>query len=1139
MSEKVAALAMDLHGQALVEASAGTGKTWTLTAVILRLLLERHLPARAIVATTFTRKAAAEMRRRVQQRLSDFLTRCDQEDLGELEDPLERHLFLDLKLDRDTLHARCAIALRELNQLFIGTLDGLCKRWLQEYALETGVDEGAEIDSGDEVAGDLTHDCLRAYHWQLARWHLPSFSHYLVNRRGEALREFVHAIDAASSFGRAEFDTLELPPVNGAEEEQLRRQLAGEDGAELLAFINECLATKKIRSNGKLANNRAELPGLMLQLQRGRKLSEKQERLAAGLAEGLDDTTFKKTFNKGAEAEAERFQRWPLVQLLRRLYQLQEQRKGLSKNLERQALLHSARELRQRLGPALEKLGRSTYALNQQRLNDGLADRELCRYLRHRYPAMLVDESQDLNGEQALMLEQIYLREREPDRCFLLLVGDPKQAIYRFRGGDVANYNRLKGQFQPEEIYQLTENRRSSPNLIDALNFHYRNPVDLGQDINYQPMRALAGPRRLTDWQGQALAQPLIWLEEKERGEGVEQVADTVRWLLSPASPYRYDGQPLRPGQLLLLAPRNEQLAELSQALLRRGIANELEDKNSLFAKPMARELAILLYAMLNPSDGQATNALLSSAFFNLPLADLAAGPPLQEELAKAFDRWQRYGLLSALHEFCGRFHLWENLAGHRPPANRQNLLHFRALLTVIGQQAPKRPPPAFYQWWLNQLEQPPERYKAPNLSGEETLSLLTIHRAKGLQAPLVLLYGLQAQSNRDGDRPALRRYYRDKQLRLTVNPDADTSEQLKQEEKQELARQIYVALTRAEDLLIVFHREKNSPLEVLQPKAPHPHSGHELPPARPRRRADEVPVAPDQSLALTIAPRHFSGWQRTSFTALARQRQEIGDDNYDDGLDQLTAPPEPAAAGPESTLLRFQFPRGKEAGSFLHKIFERLNPQQPQRWPQLLKYFGQQYQIDVSDEAGFMGWFEEIFATPLASGVRLRDIDRRRRSNELAFALALDSHRALDMQAINQLFAAYGHPIYLQADRRFYGYLRGEIDLVYGQDGRYFIIDYKSNYLGNRWADYQGAALHRAMAEHQYFLQAAIYQLALYRQLRTMANFSMEMLGPVEYCFLRGLDGEHGSGRYCWDMPADFLRAFDQLLGHQNGTHR
>lgn len=1174
------ALNIDLAGAALIEASAGTGKTWTLTAVIVRLLLEGNRPARAIVATTFTRKAAAEMRRRVNGRLQELLAasveaeahRATPEDweawLERDCDPLARHLFRRFAEDLATLRARCAIAVREMNHMFINTLDALCQRWLAEYALETGSDERFEIGGDREETLHISHDALRAFYWALGQRDLPNLSRYLTDGKPKT-EDFVEAIRRVDSFRRAPLErppTLELPDDQRLQAAQQRLDLlTREEGERFVGWVRAQQAAGALGKSSALANNLAALPLLKERLLQRQLPSKKEDSSADSLLGAIRAPNWAKAAS--AETRAA-FEVLPLVGAVRELAAALQLQKDSNRNIAREALWVSAEQVRDELGPTLERQGRSSHSLNLQRLNDALSPpageklAPLARYLRHRYPVMLVDESQDLNAEQALLLERIYLNDPSPDGHFLLLVGDPKQAIYGFRGGDVASYQQLKRHFRPEQCHALTENRRSSPRLIAALNHHYRDfvangPQNLGAGIHYQEMQALAGPRPLTDAAGQDLQRPLLWLaveprpeeQEDKNAAEIRRVVATVQALLAPTSPYRRHGQPLRPQDLLLLAPRNDWLNRLAAALLEVGISSELQEKNRLFALPLAREMARLLAALLEPNNRLLVNGLLTSAFFGRSLAEL---DPWDEDVAAALqeglERWQRFGLLDALHQLCQRFSLWENLAAAPAPQNRLNVLHFRALLEVVADQGPRQQPPAFYSWWLQQLEEPPEKWPAPTLGGGDSVRLLTIHGAKGLQAPVVIVSGLKTGPGRS-DGLQIRRYYVGDEIHLSLDPPAAAAEGLKEEEEAEKRRQLYVALTRAEDLLIVCYqkpsetsRSKNA-LTLLRPAELDAGSGSDLLGALPVAMEPPAPGAAKEALPPLLplpARREFYGWQRTSFTALTRAGVvTVDEENYADEIDALY----PRRAGGELDAIRTAFPRGTEAGSFLHKVLERLQPQEPGQWAYLLKRFARQYKIPLAGPeeeealrsgaalplAAVQEWLAAVLAAPLPSGAQLGTIPANRRSPELSFALALDDGRALPVVELNQLFADFGQPLHLPPDGRHYRYLRGEIDLVYEHEGRFYILDYKSNYLGERWDDYRGAALQRAMAEHQYGLQAALYQLALYRRLGGRAD----LLGGVEYAFVRGLSpARPGCGLFYWAPPVEFLRRLDELLG-------
>ena len=308
---------------------------------------------------------------------------------------------------------------------------------------------------------------------------------------------------------------------------------------------------------------------------------------------------------------------------------------------------------------------------------------------------------------------------------------------------------------------------------------------------------------------------------------------------------------------------------------------------------------------------------------------------------------------------------------------------------------------------------------------------------------------------------------------------------------------------------------------------------------------------------------------------------------------------------------IRFTFVKGANAGTFLHEIFEKIDFNNKSQWSQVIDRAISSYQlplvyssaetqsrrlqakkqeqgdsaslntdsldsdsIDASKHAALIGWIEEVLHTPLlASDQPLCSIDASQRFAELEFNMGLSER--FKAQDINRLFQQYlpnetdKHVnLVPQNKAHLYRYLRGEIDLVYEHAGKYYVVDYKSNFLGNSLSDYNEATLKQAMSKAGYWLQAAIYQVALHRFLSMrIADYvgnEAKYLGAVEYVFLRGVydptsqlvtkakeanvlsggdsiasetmhDKPTNRARYglvTWDIPIDFIKALDALFG-------
>ena len=278
---------------------------------------------------------------------------------------------------------------------------------------------------------------------------------------------------------------------------------------------------------------------------------------------------------------------------------------------------------------------------------------------------------------------------------------------------------------------------------------------------------------------------------------------------------------------------------------------------------------------------------------------------------------------------------------------------------------------------------------------------------------------------------------------------------------------------------------------------------------------------------------------------------------------------------------IRFRFVKGANAGTFLHEVFEKIDFTDRSKWSMIIDQSIRQYQLPTSyasatsqqrlqpentmliesdtdslqsesEEINQLGiaheqllsWVADVLAAPLlASGQALQEIPARQRIAELGFNMGLSE--SFTPEDINQVFTQYlpDEPekhieLTAQFSNHIYRYLRGEIDLVYEYAGKYYVVDYKSNYLGDSLSNYNQENLSAAMNKAGYWLQAAIYQVALHRflrlRLKDYEGNESQYLGAVEYVFLRGIDstGMQSYGRIEWQIPFELVKALDDMFG-------
>ncbi|KRG36827.1 UvrD-helicase domain-containing protein [Psychrobacter sp. P11G3] len=1464
-ADVIPAVDVDLTGKHLIEASAGTGKTWTLTGIVLRLLIEARRAPEQIIATTFTRAAAAEMRQRIHDRLVDFYqllqwvnslsadtsnkeslypnilqvmpegnkdakagsnsdvdanvetgiddlnqdlaadkqaaaeqrkqAKKDREDWlvnqakyvrldGIMQDPINLHLvgyLLDHVYSYPMAEAirRTALVLTTLDKLFVGTLDSLAQKWLTEYSSETGHQQGMGIiedSSIEQVTDSIIHDELRQFQSRLY-YEQPKL-YALMDQQGKltAVGDHKKYVTRSLNFISAPIDEILASDFSFDGYERLIHNII-ERSDELDIFFRPEGEYYEV-PKGQLFNNRDTWPKIIETLQdfgsAAYKFVSDKKKKTSKLIEA-----FQKTDNIGNQFRVPQDgKRINLIfnelQVVRDFKRYIEQSKKLDEyiitvlaNLNRHIVL----AVRNRLPVILEERGETTFSLQMVRLNQALTGRQgdkLARYIRHHYPVALIDESQDINGEQAIMIESIYLpknkrKQSDSDKQattkkanheFLLLVGDPKQAIYGFRGGDVANYNYMKAQFDKSTLWTLDINRRSNAGVINALNCWFgmadaataENKLSqLGTGIHYQHIKA-AKPEYELSWFNASnslddvlvtevlSAQPVSLLHlpyDKDKEFDYDEHEITARHIATLLnSGQTLKGKPIQPSDIGVLARAKKDLKRVEDELVKLNVPTLTTSDVSIFETIMAEDVAALLSAMLYPYRHDMINRVLTSHLYGLSIKDIKAMMTDHESgitegsntpsahsnnsnskdfstneatdtkksyqdfityLKEGAQRWQHFGILSALHYLLDKSPVqpqgvWQALAAH--PEGDRHIMDLRHVMDILAQYGLGMGEYELLAWFRQQIDAAPnsdwaKQYPLPTESG---VQLMTIHKSKGLEFPIVYVLGMDDASRKSGNKEDYGLYLYNAQQAPSALVQQSTDNQSTgnqrrfsplqgsatvegyytdietQEGFDELRRLGYVAFTRASEQLYVVlkeaYRNNDCDLRPVCHWFASEDAKFELPDrlkgtigmlrghkvnefydnSYASNDANSAGINDSLQLAITKSNAHkptteaieyapfaevmktnyFYGWAKTSFTALARQLDEstqamaIVDERIDDAIDidmtessvsniSLLNNDESSEQNSEFSPkleddIRFTFVKGANAGTFLHEIFEQIDFTNKAQWHQVIDRAISSYQlpliyssaeqqsrrsqgkkqrnsdgfdlesIDTTKHEALVNWIEEVLHAPLlASNQPLIALDKGKRFAELEFNMGLSEN--FKAQDISQLFQQYlpdeidKHVTLVPQNKaHLYRYLRGEIDLVYEHAGKYYVVDYKSNFLGNSLSDYNKDTLKKAMSKAGYWLQAAIYQVALHRflamRISDYTGNEDKYLGAVEYVFLRGVydpnaqaatmptsqdraQSNHDSlssnscyGLVTWDIPIDFIKGLDALFG-------
>lgn len=1152
-----AVLGFPLDGIRLIEASAGTGKTYTIANLYLRHIVEGRQVGEVLVVT-FTVAATDELRGRIRARLFETLGLLEQ-------GTATKDAFLSALVEgiraagRDQLDLavkRLRLAVRTMDEAAIYTIHSFCQRALTEFAFNSGQQFQMEVLTNDrDLWRQAVQDWWRAtgYPLDAARSRLFSASlgtlenfrallEPLLGPQTKRLLPEVPDLDRVlDGFGPIETDLAAIANWWSREAERLSDILQNSKGlsrAQKCPYCTEALqmalggidayfATQEILpppkpfallTAGCIATNRLKKP-----------------------APELDDPFF---------LECDRV--WTDLQRLQR--DLKAAALAGAAAYARQKVRESKRKVQQL---SFDDLLTEMYGALQGPSGDALAD-----VIREQFPVAMIDEFQDTDPVQYGIFRRLYHGQPE---CGLIMIGDPKQAIYSFRGGDIFTYMQAKEDVGEDSLYTLETNWRSTPNLIGAVNTLFRHRDEdafvYGGTIAFAPIGAADKPHRFLTRDGKWQTALTLWTlpcETDRKGDEKPLSKDDARALTHGAvagevarlieggrqKKVHLGEHPLAPKDIAVLVRTSYEAAELRRALARLGVRAVSVEREGVFKSEEAGALELLLQAVLSPRDRELARLALASPLLAHDYVEIERVAQSEDDWMAWVDRllelhetWQRKGFMSMFQQMLRGMEIASALSrGDLAERRLTNLLHLGELL----QQASKAHTgmDALLAWYRQQREESAGEESELRLESDEDLvQIVTVHASKGLEYPVVFVPYLWSCRPRSKD--GLLSFHQGREACLDAGSDAvDAHLALAEQERlAEDVRLAYVALTRAESALyLVWGRAGSRPGHAgqtalgyllhptqhsrqLATEMPDAFSG--LPSLEPdlRRLAaaagGDIAVEPlpqetgDRTLMtgqapLQLAPRPFTGhiaadWRVSSFSALTRELH--------------SGPAAPRAEAGDDLALRF--PAGSHVGSYLHLLLERLDFQGDvtgqvlARSAQIAPRFNLDHGRVGPDAAALL---ERVVGTPLdGDGLHLAQVATGERLNELAFDLAT---RSVDIASLNALLSeAAGEPLPPLEVETFQGMVTGVIDLVFVHDGRFYIADYKSNLLGGRFEAYREDGLRAAVHERRYDLQYLLYTLALHRYLgaRLSGYDYGQHFGGVYYLFLRGMRPETG----------------------------
>jgi len=1172
-------LTLPLTGLQLIEASAGTGKTWTLAALYVRLVLG-HQPAAPglgaglfppqILVMTFTEAATAELRERIRERLA-LSARYFQTRDGALADDFLQALGRQIAPD---LWPQCAhrldVAAQWMDEAAIFTLHGWSSRMLKTHAFDSAsLFEQSVVEDGERLQLQAVQD-----YWRKWLYALPVSELAALQSVGDTPQALLGQLkDRWKLSERAPqpaTDLPEAPDVLLARWSLWQRQRLPLQAAARQAWQADVIDAVRAAALAKtLKGYRADwLAGWLAQMNDWAQGGDiKLDTLARFGQQTL--------LGKGWDGAA----RWPVFAQLEALHR----HLGAAPDVAEGLLSHAAQEVARAYQRAKSRAAQFDFADLLQSLYHALqaTDGRLADAIAAQYPVALVDEFQDTDPWQYGALSKIYSCQRNQNKgCSLIssetesasvsaqclvMIGDPKQAIYSFRGADLATY--LGAREQAQGIYTLPGNYRSSAALVAAVNRVFGQASAPFGSVAFAPVRACNAKVLPLYLNGQPQVALTVWQLPFDKTPRKAVFMAEMAAVFASQMVALLQQPTVQPGDMAVLVRDRFEAAAIRTALTQRGVRSVyLSERNSVYASVQASDLWRIVRAVANPGSNRLLRAALATSTWCLStqaldalLADEAGWDAQVEQFMQWQRVWRTQGFLPMLYRLLHDQGLAARLLAQTSTSAEgeralTNLLHLGELLQAASLELQGEG--ALLRYLEGQLRRPQASGEAAQLrleSDAHLVQVVTLHKAKGLEYPLVFLPFLSLYRSEDKDSP---------------RPD--------EERLAEDIRLLYVAMTRAKQALWLGAAQVRGDVEGKSPK---PKSALSVLLGRTAAgdlwqrlqtwASDEIAIAtaPAPTLARyqprveakTPQPARvpqrllLRRWWSASFSALTRDLAHGSAPLWLDGRDDQLADAQLDAIVPDDPLAETaalaadllppeltynQFPAGSRYGTLLHDLLEW---QAHHGWPGALAEAGdalvqqtQGLRLAAAHSAMLAGWIRQILITnmPLAHmgkalpAIQLAALNDADYWPEMGFAVPvqrLDS-QALDAMICRHLWRGADRPA-LQP-RQLEGMLTGFMDLVFVHQGRYFVLDYKSNLLPG----YAPAQLQTAMLAHRYDVQATLYLLALHRllksRLREAYDYDLHMGGAL-YLFVRGID-QPGAGLLHLLPPRTLIASLD-----------
>ncbi len=1203
-------LTVPLENVNLIEASAGTGKTFFISNLFLRLVLEKELPVQEILVVTFTDAATKELKERIRGNMLEaqkIVEACEVDDSDVVAKIINQYCGRE---SREKAYKLLRRALLNIDEMSVFTIHGFCQRMLNENAFESKVAFDLELMPD---ASDLLEEVVDDY-WRREEYgEKTDVLTIKMERSRDDLLQIAH-----NFVGNPD---LKTSLVWNETSNRSDLKSAYQKVLDILQInVSEILDVLRSKDN-KIKKGTKDSAEVNLK----KILAGELTPIANFTVSHLNSLVTPAQKKKGVEALPHEF-----FDLCEEFYEIYENEKN---RLTLSYIDYVRSEFRRRKLSSQVQTYDDILQNLQAALCDGSDSAELfLQLIRSKFKVAMIDEFQDTDPVQNAIFKKIFIDNSELP---LFMIGDPKQSIYAFRGADVFAY--LNAKADADEIYNLGVNYRSEDKMVAAVNHFFTqdfstqnsaiNPFVYGQlgaeknesGINYKSVAGSGKELKLVvpeDSNQSPLKINYIshpndksFTQEQARRLTIDFVTAEISRLLNGTAYFEKSDDEqtvVKPGDIAILTSSHMEARAIQKSLSYCNINSVVQNSGNVLQSDEAREIQLFLTAVLTLRE-QAIKAFFTTRFADIKAstlyAEMESGGKTKNIVVAWINRlmelkkiWVDKGFISMYQQLLRTTKLRSRLlASTNGERSLTNFLHLGELLHKAEQEN-SLCQDGLNDWFTTKLSEQTgddDEYLMRLESDSDTVKIMTVHKSKGLEFKIVFCPFFWTKKFKESSSGKSFSFQNDGELIYELNGGGGKSRQLwRKEQLAEQIRLIYVGLTRAVSRCYVVTGDFNNSgatalsyltaadglksaeeLDNFIASPPKTVNFGELQKSFAAENCIEVKrVEGDDFIAIVASERSETvqlteaetftravrrDWGIGSFSGLTRfashghkaaEQIKVHDDE-----EQVTDVVENPSA---DDYKFFDFPRGATVGSAVHEIFEDIDfTAEPDTFndviEQKIKNFGlargiddEHYQADLEDKKNTLHeMVMNVLSAPIKElgDFRLNQLSSRDRLVEMQFYYKIESISAELLQAT---FAKYGVDVsgvdFAQqlgslnfSLKR--GFMTGFIDLLFEYEGKFYVLDWKTNHLGSAFSNYSKAAMTTSMSDSYYILQYHLYVIALHLYLQQRLGDSYDYdkcMGGIVYAYVRGMHPDHEGKGVFYDRPSyELIAALTELI--------